>query len=179
MNEFFTTQMIETLLTDLEADLIETEKIDDNIDGFSPNLWLESPERNYLSAIEGIYELGQSDVISYMLKKMYSILNGFEKEDASPVSKKMILIICELILQGKRINQSDDVVEPLSKLVSYQLENEIKKDIMIKKIRDVIRLGVVNGINPVPRAKLNFVSGNDIIKGLKILRSMRQARTTS
>ncbi|OHT14726.1 hypothetical protein TRFO_02982 [Tritrichomonas foetus] len=139
-------QLLDNLLNEVEKDLKFTERFNTPIPAFSPILWLESPERKYVSTIQGLCGMDPISTLSYLMNQLtplvYSLINSPDANSKTFNSKK-VLVICELIKLLQCHKCDVNTIHHLRSLIKLKYADDkigLHNDQLIEAINSIIYL---------------------------------------
>ena len=145
---------LKKLIGDIEQDLKETEPFIDNLHRFRALLWLESPDRTYVTDASGLCLIDPNAAFAFFIKELTSKLETYMVSNAkSPVTAKLILVICALVELMPVQKTSVDINLSLHQLIKMNLDDQSlgpASGSIRGAVRGVVRMAIVAGSNPVP-----------------------------
>ena len=169
-------KLLKNLSSEIESDLHQTEMFNNSISAFSPILWLESPNRKYVSTVRGICGIDPSSVLCYLSSQILSnvgmLLHNNNNTNTNianqPFLTKKTLILCELIKLLPCFKEDENTSRHLSLLISLKYANPktgLKNDQLIESIDYIINLASTNKLKVNDwKEYMNNISFNEIIR---------------
>lgn len=145
---------LKKLIRSVELDLKETEPFIDNLHRFRALLWLESPDRTYVTDASGLCLIDPNASFAFFIKELTSKLETYMVSSAkNPVTAKLVLVICELVGLMPVQKTSVEINLSLIHLIQMNLDDQrlgVASESIRGAVKGVVRMAIVAGSNPIP-----------------------------